>query len=82
LTHPNSSAQEILYWEIRYVLLLWLSLVSKIPFDLSRFDEPDGQGTFNKLIKIAKDSIGKSGLEREAAANLLARLYARYGDSV
>ncbi len=28
-------------WELRYVCLLWLSLICMIPFDLAKFDRPD-----------------------------------------
>jgi hypothetical protein len=31
---PNNFA----HWEVRYILLLWLSLVARIPFDLTRLD--------------------------------------------
>jgi hypothetical protein len=26
------------YWQVRYIILLWLSLVGRIPFDLNRLD--------------------------------------------
>lgn len=29
-------------WQTRYMLLIWLSIVCMIPFDLNRFDNTDG----------------------------------------
>ena len=31
-------------WALRYVVLLWISLICMIPFDLVQFDEPDKLG--------------------------------------
>lgn len=64
-----------------YVTLLWLSLICRIPFDLSSFDDEGaarGQ-TAQELEDITRASLDKSGLERDAAALLLAHLYTRYG---
>ena len=38
--HVMWSCDSILFqtWETRYVLLLWLSMIVMIPFELSRFD--------------------------------------------
>lgn len=33
--------QQDLKWESRYCLLLWLSIIVMIPFDMSRLDTPD-----------------------------------------
>lgn len=71
-------AQNIRCWEMRYILLLWLSLICMIPFDLARFDEVGTGSTFDKLEDVAKTNVAKAGLEKGAAAYLLARLYARY----
>jgi len=64
-------------------MLLWLYIICIIPFDLSQFDEPnDVGGTANSLEKIAKGYLSSAGLEREAAALLLSRLYMRYVRSI
>lgn len=66
-------------WSMRYVTLLWLYIICIIPFDLAQFDEPDNiGGTARALQDVAKSHLGASGLEREAAALLLSRLYMRY----
>ena len=75
----DGPAQENSQWALRYVVLLWLSLVCMIPFDLAQFDETDGVGkTATSIESLAKGFLGKAGLERESAAILLSRLYMRY----
>jgi hypothetical protein len=76
---PDGPVQESSQWALRYVVLLWLSLVCMIPFDLVQFDETDGVGqTATAIESLAKKFLGKAGLEREGAAILLSRLYMRY----
>lgn len=76
---PDGLAQHRYLWSMRYIMLLWLYIICIIPFDLSQFDEPDDVGgTANSLEKIAKSYLSSAGLEREAAALLLSRLYMRY----
>jgi tubulin-specific chaperone D len=67
-------------WPIRYVILLWLSLICRLPFDLKSFDEDDAaEGeTARKIEAIGREYLNKTGLERTAAALVLARLYSRY----
>ncbi|KAG8881970.1 hypothetical protein FRB97_008838 [Tulasnella sp. 331] len=66
------------HWERRYVVLLWLSLIVMIPFDLAQFDTERGSGTTVAALEDAgRQYLTKAGLERDAAALLLARLYAR-----
>ncbi|KIK93339.1 hypothetical protein PAXRUDRAFT_145292 [Paxillus rubicundulus Ve08.2h10] len=75
---PNGPATHPSQWSLRYVVLLWLSLVCRIPFDLEQFDEQGCQGqTFNMLEATGKQYLDKAGLEREGAAVLLSRLYMR-----
>lgn len=70
--------QHSFLWATRYVTLLWLYIICIIPFDLAQFDEPDKLGkTASDLEAVAKRYLGTSGLEREAAALLLSRLYTR-----
>jgi tubulin-specific chaperone D len=77
---PNGPAQEFPLWSLRYVLLLWLSLICMIPFDLEQLDDFDHIGhTADAVEALAKEHLGKAGLEREASAILLSRFYMRYG---
>ncbi|KAI5983473.1 armadillo-type protein [Pisolithus albus] len=75
---PDGPSAEPSQWTLRYVVLLWLSLVCRIPFDLDQFDE-DGQigGTASALESTAMEYLGNAGLEREGAAILLSRYYMR-----
>jgi hypothetical protein len=67
-------------WETRYVLLLWLSLLAMVPFDMARFD---GSSTGNvserrvsvvdRILELAKKYVKVSDKPRDAAALLLAK---------
>ncbi|EEB94562.1 hypothetical protein MPER_06603 [Moniliophthora perniciosa FA553] len=74
---PDGFIHEPSQWTLRYVLLLWLSLICMIPFDLAQFDEDEKGQTAKVIEEIAKRYLGKAGLEREGAAILLSRLYMR-----
>jgi hypothetical protein len=71
-------------WETRYVLLLWLSLLAMVPFDMARFD---GSSTGNvserrvsvvdRILELAKKYVKVSDKPRDAAALLLAKFMTR-----
>lgn len=65
-------------WEARYTLLLWLSLVCMIPFNLRQFDRPGQSTTVDRITGLARVFIGVTGVEREASVVLVGRLYQRY----
>ena len=70
--------QDSSQWALRYVVLIWLSLVCMIPFDLTQLDEIDCMGHSAAMIETTgKTFLGKAGLEREGASLLLSRLYMR-----
>lgn len=80
LSDSADNASELLRagWEVRFVLILWLSLVCMIPFGLDRFDHlAAGASTWTRLQDIGFRYLGEPGKEREAAALLLARLMLR-----
>lgn len=80
LTSPKSPVSQTLRWSLRYILLLWLSLVCMIPFDLEQFDEVGKEGeTATRVETAGKSFLGKAGLDREGAALLLSKFYMRYG---
>lgn len=71
-------------WETRYVLLLWLSIISMIPFDLTRMDgalvgeasmEEAGsrQRTIDRIVEVAKMYLHVTDKSRDAAAMMLAK---------
>ncbi|KAF8073788.1 armadillo-type protein [Lyophyllum atratum] len=79
LTCADGLIQDVSQWALRYVVLIWLSLICMIPFDLAQFDETDEAGnTATSIESAAKGFLGKAGLERQGAALLLSRLYTRY----
>lgn len=82
MSQPTGTLRQSDQWALRYVVLLWLSLICMIPFDLAQLDEPAQIGhTANTVETLAKSYLGKAGLEREGASILLARLYVRYATS-
>ena len=65
-------------WALRYTMLLWVSLVCMLPFDLSQFDERENTGTTARSIEdIARRHLNRAGLERDGASILLSRLFMR-----
>ncbi|XP_062507532.1 tubulin-specific chaperone D-like [Corticium candelabrum] len=70
-------------WETRYMLLLWLSLLAMVPFDMVRFD---GSGTdgrcqrapvVDRMLELAKRYLQVTDKSRDAAALLLAKFVTR-----
>lgn len=65
-------------WESRYSLLLWMSIVVLIPFDLASVDSGDERGSLaDRLIGICKGFLADSGATRDMAALLLSKLLSR-----
>ncbi|CAJ0762706.1 18083_t:CDS:10, partial [Entrophospora sp. SA101] len=69
-------------WETRYVLLIWLSLISMIPFDLKTVDSRTSTGSdkiplVENMIRLSKFYLEATGKERDGAAILLSRLLTR-----
>lgn len=73
----NELIQEERNWHLRYLVLLWLSLICMLPFDLARFDEREPGETAKSIQEIGKADLGQSGLTRESASVMLSRLYMR-----
>ncbi|BFZ56570.1 hypothetical protein PYCC9005_003617 [Savitreella phatthalungensis] len=61
-------------WRTRYVLLLWLSLIAITPFDLASVS---AEPLVERLIAAGQAHLDFSGIERNAAAELLARVLTR-----
>lgn len=71
-------------WETRYMLILWLSMICLIPFDMVRFDAREEGGTLKKEPMIERIlNIGKLYLVtssdncQEAASILLSKFITR-----
>nr|KAJ3417659.1 hypothetical protein HK105_000960 [Polyrhizophydium stewartii] len=67
------------YWEMRYILLLWISLIAMVPFDLARVDSgsSDGVKLVDRMLDLAKRFIGAVGVEYDGAAVLIMRVLTR-----
>ncbi|ELU05840.1 hypothetical protein CAPTEDRAFT_167258 [Capitella teleta] len=71
-------------WEVRYMLLLWLSMVSMIPFDMNRLDsnlrQNDGQRRLpimERIIQTAQSYVSSTDKSQDAAAYTLSRFFTR-----
>ncbi|EPY50656.1 tubulin specific chaperone cofactor D [Schizosaccharomyces cryophilus OY26] len=64
-----------LSWQTTYVNLLWLSQLLNIPFPLSSVEQ--SKNLQLRILELALSCLDKSGLEREAASLVLARLLSR-----
>ena len=67
-------------WEVRYVLLLWLSILVLIPFNLSRMDgtAPGGGGggqhrTVDRVFVLARRYLGAEDKCQDAASYLVSK---------
>ena len=62
-------------WEARYILLLWLSIIVMIPFDLSLMDggQQSRHHTLERILRLAQHYILLTDKSRDAAALLLSR---------
>ncbi|KZT60321.1 ARM repeat-containing protein [Calocera cornea HHB12733] len=69
--------ETVIQWEVTYVLLLWISLICMLPFDLTLFDEKGKTPVATTLEIIGLNQLSKAGKERDAAAVLLSKLYIR-----
>ena len=73
---PVSSSQT---WETRYILFLWLSIITIIPFDLSRMDTPlqacdkPRLSTVDRIYELAKVYLQVTDKTRDVAALMLAK---------
>ena len=78
-------------WQVTYALMVWLSMVVMVPFDLAIIDSSsavaaaDGEAAkppltlVERILQLARLHLGSTGPAREAAAVLCARLLTRPG---
>ncbi|KAE8232318.1 hypothetical protein CF326_g2657 [Tilletia indica] len=81
---PDPPTISAAVWELRYVLLLWLSLVCMIPFDLRQLDQVAQRGDAASSLSVAerietlgRRFLGSPGKERDAAAMMVGKLFQR-----
>ncbi|BGP27717.1 tubulin-specific chaperone D [Rhodotorula toruloides] len=73
---PSTSSTPLLSspsWELRYILLLWLSVCIRLPFALSRLTP----GTKDAIEALGLKWLERSGKEADGAAEVLGRYFAR-----
>jgi tubulin-specific chaperone D len=76
----NSDAPLMLgAWEVRFAVLLWLSVLVLIPFDLASVDSDDGArgGLVARTVAICRKFLDDAGRQRDVAAGLAARVLTR-----
>lgn len=68
-------------WWISYILILWLSIIVLVPFDIDTIDSKASSASqeilVKRIINICKSFISNSGKIREATSVLLAKLLTR-----
>ena len=68
-------------WHVRYSLLLWLSIIVIVPFDLQTIDSSvgstGGPSLVDRIISVCKMYLRDSGPVRNAAALCLSKLLTR-----
>ena len=62
-------------WETRYILLLWLSIIVIMPFDLSRMDTADDAKPriLDRIYDVGKLYLSAADKSRDAATIMLAK---------
>lgn len=79
LFQAHQFALDEIEWRVPYVLLLWLSVIGLIPFDLNALDN-DSTGSVplkHKLLNIGHHFLQQSSITRNAASELLSTLLTR-----
>ena len=76
LLHFQSGSEE---WWIAYILVLWLSIIVLVPFDIETIDSKHSSQEIltKRIINICKNYITSSGKIREGAAVLISKLITR-----
>ncbi|KAH0788126.1 tubulin-specific chaperone D [Histomonas meleagridis] len=72
----NAFCQKIERWEVLYVLLLWLSQLSLVPFDIS-FESEKRKKLISEIITKSTDLLSSPSRDSEASSFFLSRLLLR-----
>lgn len=64
-------------WQARYVLLLWLSIVIMIPFDMNLFDSDNKEPIASRILKTGKYFLLSKDVSQIAAAFMLSKFLSR-----
>lgn len=86
LTHNASDVEPILQmlslvpfneWKAIYSLLLWIGMLSLVPFDLNTIDSTKDISLITKMISTCQEHLSDTGPSRSIAATSLAKLLSR-----
>ena len=72
--------QDTTVWEIPYILVLWLSIIVLVPFDLTTIDsgqQKNQEILVKRIINIGRSYTEHSGKLRDGSAILLSKLITR-----
>jgi hypothetical protein len=66
-------------WCVKYILLLWLSIVVLVPFDIDTIDSKKGDEEIliKRIINLCKVGLENSGKIREGSGILISKLVTR-----
>jgi hypothetical protein len=75
----SQDARQHQTWEARYILLLWLSIIVIVPFELCLMDsdQHSQHQTLNRILTLAQRYIVQTDKSRDAAGLLLSRVLTR-----
>ena len=77
-TPADTSNWNAQYWQVPYILVLWLSIIVLVPFDLTTIDSQRSQEILVKrIINIGRAHCIDAGKIRDGAAVLLSKLITR-----
>lgn len=69
------------HWETKYVVLLWLSIIVRVPFDLASIDTSQGAGDggslLDRIMSVAQSYLPQPAKTRDGAAVLISQLLTR-----
>jgi hypothetical protein len=54
MLHQEAADTRAANWETRYVLLLWLSIIVLIPFNMARFDSGERSPLADRILFLCK----------------------------
>jgi len=74
----SQNQNDHLSWETRYVLILWVSVLVLIPFDINTIDSGEAkEPLLDRIVNLGKNYLKDAGKTKDAAAILLSRALTR-----
>ena len=79
----HQKLEDTTFWYINYILLLWMSILLLVPFDLHSIDSSEEQkgekqeNMITKILNYGKEAIRTTGKCREGGAIMLSKFLTR-----